>query len=273
MKKGLKILIPILVVLFFVFIFKKEKRILNFPNKEVKYKHKLRKENTYVYIMAGQSNMAGRAFVEPQDTLINSKIFTINKNGEIIYAKEPIHFYEPNSSGLDLGKAFAEKILTKTADSICVLIIPTAVGGSSIDQWLKNKSHRGVQLLENFKNKVELSKKHGIIKGVLWHQGETDASNLLLIDSYAIKMDSLFEKFRTIIGNKNTSIVVGDLGGFSKNKEDWKKINNQIQLYVSNSSNTSLVKTFDLKDRGDNLHFDSKSIRTLGERYADEFLK
>ena len=53
------------------------------------------KENFYIFLMAGQSNMAGRGFVEPVDTISNPRILTLNKNNEWVYTKEPLHYYEP----------------------------------------------------------------------------------------------------------------------------------------------------------------------------------
>ena len=58
------------------------------------------KENVWVFIMAGQSNMAGRGTVEPQDTIPNKRILSINRDGHIIIAKEPLHFYEFERTGL-----------------------------------------------------------------------------------------------------------------------------------------------------------------------------
>ena len=91
-----------------------------------------KKENVWVFIMAGQSNMAGRGIVEPPDTVSNKRIFSINKAGQIILAKEPLHFYEPNLTGLDCGLSFAKTIIKKIPDSVFVLIMPVAIGGSSI---------------------------------------------------------------------------------------------------------------------------------------------
>src|SRR5687767_8499965 len=63
--------------------------------RNVEYPQRLpKKKNVWVFIMAGQSNMAGRGFVEPQDTVSNARILAINKDNEIILAKEPLHFYE-----------------------------------------------------------------------------------------------------------------------------------------------------------------------------------
>ncbi len=94
------------------------------------------KSQVWVFLMAGQSNMAGRGLVEPQDTISHSRILTINKVGKLIVAKEPLHFYEPSLTGLDCGLSFGKALLSHIPDSVSILLIPTAVGGSSISQWL-----------------------------------------------------------------------------------------------------------------------------------------
>ena len=110
----------------------------------------INKENVWVFIMAGQSNMAGRGIVEPGDTVPDKRIMSINKEGHIILAKEPLHFYEPERTGLDCGLSFAKTLIKKIPDSISILMIPTAVGGSSIKQWLEDSLYRNVKLFSNF---------------------------------------------------------------------------------------------------------------------------
>lgn len=230
------------------------------------------KENLWIFIMAGQSNMAGRGIVEPQDTIPLSRILTINRNDEIIKAKEPLHFYEPSMAGLDCGLSFGKTIIEKLPDNISVLLIPTAVGGSSISQWLGDSSHRKVQLLTNFTKKVELAKKYGQVKGILWHQGESDA-NQVDYPFYKDRLSKLFFEFRKIVGNEKLPILIGELGSYSKNKDYWMKINEQIGFYALTDSNSVIVKTFDLNDKGDKIHFDSESQRILGKRFANEYIK
>ena len=55
------------------------------------------KENLWVFLMAGQSNMAGRGKIETQDLITNKRIITINENNHWIVAGEPLHFYQPKS--------------------------------------------------------------------------------------------------------------------------------------------------------------------------------
>ena len=246
------------------------KRTHNFPKLIEKVAVTPKKDKVWVFILAGQSNMAGRGLVEPQDTVAVKNILTINKEGELIYAKEPLHFYEPRHTGLDCGLTFAKSISKFIPDSITVLLIPTAVGGSNINQWLNNSIHRDVQLYSNFVEKVQLAKKYGVIKGILWHQGESDASGYE--GQYKDNLNKLFANFRCEIDNPNLPIVMGYLGAYSQNRQAWEKINKQITEYTKEDPNTAIIPTADLKDRGDKKHFNSEGQRIIGQRMANAYI-
>src|SRR5678810_1066652 len=199
----------------------------------------INKENVWVFIMAGQSNMAGRGIVEAEDTISDKRIFSINKDGQIIIAKEPLHFYEPERTGLDCGLSFAKTLIKKIPDSVSLLIIPTAIGGSSIRQWLGDSVFRNVKLFSNFLSKVEIAKQNGIIKGILWHQGESDA-NEKDIPLYKERLHLLFSKFRTAIGNNELPILIGELGSFSNTPSDFNLINKAIHDYAAEDKNSAV---------------------------------
>lgn len=242
-----------------------------FPKVELAVENIPNKENLWVFILAGQSNMAGRGLVEPQDTVPNNRVYTLNKQGNIIFAKEPLHFYEPTMAGLDSGLSFGKALIKHIPDSISVLLIPTAVGGSSISQWLNDSIHREVKLFSNFKQKAELGMRFGTVKGILWHQGESDAKTKEA-PLYQIKLSELFYQFRKIIGNQETTVVIGQLGSYSTNPL-WSKINDHIKYYVSTDPYSGMINTQDLKDKGDKVHFNSEAQRLMGERFANEFIK
>ena len=231
----------------------------------------INKENVWVFIMAGQSNMAGRGTVEPEDTVSDKRILSINKDGQIIIAKEPLHFYEPERTGLDCGLSFAKTLIKKVPDSVSILMIPTAIGGSSIKQWLGDSLYRNVKLFSNFLSKLQIAKQNGIIKGILWHQGESDA-NENHIPLHKQRLHLLFSKFRTEIGNNELPVLLGELGSFSNNPADFNLINKAIHDYAAEDKNSRVISTKDLKDKGDHLHFDSEGQRTMGKRFANAYL-
>ena len=247
-------------------------RIQNFPH-ITEYPKKLpKKENVWVFMMAGQSNMAGRGLVEPQDTIASERILTINKRDKIILAKEPLNIYEPTMKGLDCGMSFAKEMLKNVPDSISILVVPTAIGGSSISQWIGDSIHRDVQLLKNFKHKINFAKKYGTLKGILWHQGESDAE-VALIPLYKERLNLLFTQFRSFAEIESLPIFMGELGVYSRRPKELKQINKQMQKYVFSDKNTFLIQTSDLKHKGDYLHFNSEGQRKLGIRYANEYLQ
>ena len=233
---------------------------------------KIKKENVWVFIMAGQSNMAGRGIVEQEDTITDKRILSLNKNGQIIIAKEPLHFYEPERTGLDCGLSFAKTLITKIPNNISILIIPTAIGGSSIRQWLGDSVFRNVKLFSNFLSKVDIAKQNGVIKGLLWHQGESDA-NERNIPLHKERLNLLFSKFRDAIGNKELPVLMGELGSFSGNRDNFNLINKSFHEYAAGDKNSSVISTGDLKDKGDQLHFNSEGQRTMGKRFAEAWLR
>jgi len=269
-----------MIFIFLIFVIlscneKIDQRTINFP-KKVEFVNELpTKDNFWIFIIAGQSNMAGRGFVEPIYTLLSNRILTINKDNNWIYAKEPLHFYEPSLTGLDCGLSFAKTLIDSFPENITIGILPCAVGGSSIEHWIGDSTFRGVQLFTNFKNKVDYVKQYGLIKGILWHQGESNAKSGL-ISTYQNNLDELFLKFRTYVKNDSLPILIGELGSFAIPEEKqnrWDSINLIINKYATNEKFISVINTNDLKNKGDNLHFNSKSQRIMGERFAKKYLE
>ena len=247
-------------------------RTTYFPKRIEAMSKSINKENVWVFIMAGQSNMAGRGIVEPEDTVPDKRILSINRDGQIIVAKEPLHFYEPERTGLDCGLSFAKTLITKLPNNVSILIIPTAIGGSSIRQWLGDSVYRDVKLFSNFLAKVEIAKQNGIIKGILWHQGESDA-NEKDIPLHKQRLALLFSKFRAAVGNNELPVLLGELGSFSDNPVNFNLINKSMHEYTAEDKNSNVISTKDLKDKGDRLHFNSKGQRTMGKRFAKAYLK
>lgn len=248
-------------------------RTQSFPQVETKVEQLPDKENLWVFILAGQSNMAGRGIVEPQDTIPSDRVLTINKKSEIILAKEPLHFYEPTMAGLDCGLSFGKELVEHLPDNVSVLLLPIAVGGSSIQQWLGDSTFRNVPLYTNFKEKVRIGKNYGTIKGILWHQGENDAITQETIDQYQARLAELVQNFRNTVGNQMLPIIIGKLGSFSKNNINWQQINQQIERYVTSDKNALLIETSDLKDKGDLVHFSSNGLRKMGKRFSNAYLE
>jgi hypothetical protein len=271
-----RILFPFLLILLLFSALEsksQDERTAFFPKREEKPALVPDRTNVWVFLLAGQSNMAGRGNVEPMDTIPDPRILSINKNGEVILAKEPLHFYEPTLTGLDCGLSFGKELLKHIPDSSSILLRPTAIGGSSIAQWIGDSTYRGVQLLSNFKEKVKIGLSHGQIKGILWHQGESDSNTIQTIGIYSTQLRILVGLFRSEIRTPNLPVFIGGLGSFSKSPENWNAINSEIRSYQKTDPFVFVVDTGDLQHKGDDVHFDAAGQRQMGQRFALKFLE
>ena len=249
-----------------------DERTRHFPKQQIQVEEMPARHNLWVFILAGQSNMAGRGLVEPGDTLPDPRVLTISKNKQWILAKEPLHFYESALTGLDCGLSFGKELLKYIPDSVSIALIPCAVGGSSIDQWLGDSIHRSVQLMSNFRNRIDDVTQYGTVKGVLWHQGESDASGKL-IPAYEQKLTQLISTFRRIVRQNDLPILIGELAAFAVPEKQgrWDSLNHIIHQTTGNNENTFVIGTEDLDTKGDDVHFNSEGQRLLGWRFARMF--
>ena len=233
------------------------------------------KKEKWIFILAGQSNMAGRGVVEPQDTITDPRIFTINDSMKVALAKEPLHFYEPTLAGVGSGFSFAKNLIGQLPKNVEIVLVPCAVGGSSIDQWVNDSAHRKVKLYSNFKKRVAFAKTLGTVKAILWHQGESDANHRSL-PHYQNALDMLFQNFRTDVGNEKLPILVGELGEYAEPEEknnNWKALNKILHDIADKDHNVFVVSSEGLTSNPDKVHFNTESQRELGKRFAEEYIK
>lgn len=64
-----------------------------------------------------------------------------------------------------------------------------------------------------------------------------------------------------------------ELGLHDKNAESRSRINQIIHDYAANDLWSAVVPMTDLSHVGDSTHFNSESMRTMGERYAEDYLR
>jgi len=189
-------------------------------------------------------------------------------------AKEPLHYYEPLRTGLDCGLSFGKKLSSLYGNDITIGLVPCAVGGSSIEQWLGDSTYRDVTLYSNLMKKAGIATQYGTIKGILWHQGESNSSGSSY-KNFKQRLNSFFTKLRNDLGNKALPIYAGELGSFINRTTNpfVDSVNNNLHQLSRNDKNIHVIKTSDLTHRGDTLHFDSRSLRVMGERFAKKVYK
>lgn len=227
-----------------------------------------------LYLLIGQSNMAGRGKIDPGSNPEREGIWVIQADGSWKQAKNPLHYDKPAAVGVGPGMAFAEKIL-EAKPKRKIGLIPCAVGGSRIDDWVSGVKHgqTGIYAYDAMLERVKQARKHGEIKGIIWHQGEGDSSPERSA-VYNEKLQRFFLKLRREIGAQDVPIIIGTLGDFYVKKNPEAAVINSIILgFPTRNENVWSVSAAGLTDLGDGTHFDTASAEELGRRYAEQFLK
>ena len=95
------------------------------------------KQHFHLYLLMGQSNMAGRGTVRDEDRSTDRRILVLNKDHTWMPAAEPLHFDKPNIVGVGPGLAFARDMKASAAEEVVIGLVPCAVGGSLLKRWQK----------------------------------------------------------------------------------------------------------------------------------------
>jgi len=231
------------------------------------------KEQFHLFLLVGQSNMAGRGVVEEQDRRPVARVLMLTQAGEWAPAVDPMHFDKP-VAGVGLGRSFAMKV-AEGRPGVTVGLIPCAVGGSPIDAWRPGafyeptKSHPW----DDAMRRAKVALQSGILKGILWHQGESDSTDALA-PGYEAKLHDLIARMRRELGAEDVPFVAGQMGRFdgAEWKEARKVVDRAHRELPKKVKGTGFVGSEGLADKGDKVHFDSASYREFGKRYAEVWL-
>jgi hypothetical protein len=223
-----------------------------------------------LFLLIGQSNMAGRGKIEPEDRRPHPRVWTLKKSDEWTPAVDPLHWDKPKVAGVGLGKTFGQTVADAPGnESVHVGLIPCAFGGTSIDKWKK-----GDALYDEAVRRARVALKHGRLAGVLWHQGESDSGSEAKRAAYPAKLERLIADLRSDLNAPDAPFILGQLGPFHETKAPGSKPMSALLLaFPKTHPNTACAAAEGLTDIGDGTHFDARSLREFGRRYAEAYLK
>lgn len=227
----------------------------------------------HLFLLAGQSNMAGRGKVDAQDLKRNPRVLSLDKNGAWQVAVDPLHFDKPQVVGVGLGKTFALDY-AKAHPGVTVGLIPCAAGGSPIASWEPGARHDQTQSnpYDDALARTRKAMKSGDLKGILWHQGESDSS-LEASQVYEEKLHRLIARMRADFDAPNIPFIAGQLGQFEgrPRDENRQRVDAVLQSLPEKVAQTAFVKSDGLEHGGDGIHFGAASAREFGHRYFQAY--
>jgi hypothetical protein len=237
-------------------------------------------DKVYLFLLIGQSNMAGRGAVEAADQVGNRRIAYYNANRQWQVARDPLHWDRPNFNGVGPALTFARELLAKLPPDAVIGLIPAAQGGTSITWWGKsysgtNRYYTNEYLYPHALGRALEAAQIGTLTGILWNQGSTDASSAETDGgaSYRTRLHRLIADLREDLNRPDLPFVVSTLG-------PWRTNSNAInQVFLSlpdEVPHTAVVNTLDptvapflINNPADTPHYLTPSYRLLGQLYAD----
>jgi hypothetical protein len=224
----------------------------------------------HLYILAGQSNMAGRGEITPYyKDISDARVLMLNQANEWVVAKHPLHFDKPRRAGVGSGLSFGIE-MAKADPTVRIGLIPCAVGGTAIESWQPGGFDKVTKKYpyDEALARIRVAMRSGVVKGIIWHQGEANSDPVKGAD-YLKKLSVLIERFRKEIKDPNLPFVAGELGRY---REKYSIINDQLKQLPQTVKQTRVASSEGLVHKGDGTHFDSPSADTLGKRFAAAML-
>ncbi len=246
-----------------------------------------------LWVLGGQSNMEGVGdLVDVQQPVDGVHTFDMADNWAV--AREPLHrlkssadkvhwaknekgdpvrwtiqredeAYATRKKGAGLGLPFAIELYRRSG--VPIGLVPCAHGGTSMDQWsptLKDKA--GDSLYGATVRRIQAL--GGRVKGVLWYQGESDASDKVVND-FPAKFEALVAAFRADTAQNDLPFYFVQIGRHvnASNVAAWNKVQEYQRLAEGKIAKTGMVAALDL-GLDDQIHVGTQDLKRLGRRMA-----
>jgi hypothetical protein len=231
------------------------------------------REKFHLFLLVGQSNMAGRGVVTSADRTVPARVLMLNRAGEWAPATDPMHFDKP-AAGVGLGRTFGIEVAAATP-AVTIGLIPCAVGGSPIESWVPGYFYNATQShpWDDALRRARVALRAGTLTGILWHQGESDA-NRQFAPQYEARLHELIARLRSELRAPEVPFLAGQMGRFADAPWDEFKVavDRVHRELPAKVRGTAFVSAEGLAHNGDKVHFDADSYRELGRRYAKAYL-
>ena len=236
-----------------------------------------------VYLVIGQSNMAGRGEMTESDKDVIPGVYILDDRDSIVPASAPLNIYssvrkKKEIQGVNPSVSFCKVVSEKTSRKI--LLVVNARGGTSIERWMKD--YKGTvrysakvdgperdgmlipSLYEEAVRRARIAMQYGQLKGILWHQGESN-SDKDASKQYLSQLNRFVTDLRNDLNAPDVPFVAGEIYEGYKNAVYF---NRQIRKISRKIDNAYCVSSKGCTSNPDNLHFSRDGQILLGERYA-----
>lgn len=248
-------------------------------------------QDFWIFLCFGQSNMAGMAPIEPQDLTVSDRYLSMATSdgpdrqlGTWRKAVPPLCRADAHLGPMDW---FGRTLLDVVPENVRIGIVSVAVEGCPITFYDKDKNAPLIAQEERdwmngilnqygrdpYARLLAMAKtaaKDGVIKGVLLHQGETDAYN----EEWGTTVRKIYRDLQQEIPFDSTAVplLVGEVV-----RAEYRGVcahaNPTIDDMPNRFPNTFVVSSEGCPPGDDNVHFSSEGYRQMGRHYALRYLE
>lgn len=227
-----------------------------------------------IYLMIGQSNMAGRGeFIKNDTTDVIEGVWLLDSLGQPEKAIPPLNKFstirkDMRLQGYNPAVNFARIMHKRSGRDI--LLVVNARGGSALGHWMPGDRHH---FHDEAIRRTRQAMRHGTLRGIVWHQGETDIQKRTpdYVENFCIMISAL----RDSLGQHEIPVAIGQVGqwGWAPAADIAAFNDSVIPAISSRIVNCRYVTSDNLSRRYENNerdpHFSREAQIELGKRYAD----
>lgn len=221
----------------------------------------------HVFLLLGQSNMAGFSKALPEDKQADPRILALGfddcpeaarTEGKWSVAIPPLH--ECWNGALGPGDVFARAMIARYPARDTLGLVPLALSGKPVETFMKGPDSRYQWILDRARAAQQAG---GVIEGMLYHQGESNCGEA----DWPKKVATFVTDLRKDLGVGDIPFLAGEL----LYSGDCEQHNALVQQLPDLLANAHVVSAEGLEmAAGDpwKVHFSRESEIGLGQRFA-----
>jgi len=227
----------------------------------------------HVFLLLGQSNMAGYAKAQDADKVKNDRIRVLGfdacaetgrQKDQWDVAVPPLH--ECWNSAVGPGDWFSKTLIDVLPAGDTIGLVPCAISGERIETFLKVGGTQYDMIVRRARAAQQAG---GVIDGILFHQGESNNGD----PSWPGKVSTLVTDLRTDLGLGTVPFLAGELA-YDGNAKGHNVLVNQLPGLITNGFVVSAMGlALDPADTQWHLHFGHDETVTFGKRYAQKMIE
>ncbi len=224
---------------------------------------------TWVFPLAGQSNMVGRADADGSSPWPSAVRF-VTQEGRLSAPRAEIGSADGDVGSFLIPKRFAGDFLRTARPLDSVVFVPGAVGGTSF--W-NHRWNPGDDLYDNLvalTTAVLTEHPAWRLRAMLFQGFETDAKNGMLATTFRRALDRFVKSVRTDLRAAALPIVFGELpAGFVDGHAERAAIRDEVQCATTRLPHIAVAssRSPNVAD-DDGLHFSTEGLLRMGDGYA-----